>query len=377
MNFRFLFLFLLLAQTAGGQFYIKGRVTDIETELPLKGASVYINNSTKGTFANDNGEFELGPLQPGRYEVVVSFVGYQSKMNMAELKSEGQRISFSLNKKETTLNEVLILSSETRRKYLEIFKNNVLGLSKAAERSVIKNIEEVQFISGKNKDELLSFTDKELEIENPELGYTIYFELLEFYYNKANGQTYFYGYTRFVDWVKDEKTKRKYLHNRRDTYLGSTLHFFRSLLKKELSKEFFSVYQQSAAPKTKINTSQKNGTLTITTNQAQSSNMVNRIMEDSMFHLFSESGFRIYELNIKDGWQISYAKNSELKLELDKKIYMQGQPPNGTISGLRLRENSALVNEKGIVLTPMRLYYDGIWGYERLANMLPDDYETR
>jgi uncharacterized membrane protein YvbJ len=69
----FLLCFSFIQNSFSQQFYIRGRVTDVETQLPIKGASVYINNTTKGSTTNDNGEFEIGPLQPGRYEVVASF----------------------------------------------------------------------------------------------------------------------------------------------------------------------------------------------------------------------------------------------------------------------------------------------------------------
>jgi hypothetical protein len=71
-----------------------------------------------------------------------------------------------------------------------------------------------------------------------------------------------------------------------------------------------------------------------------------------------------------------YSKNTDLKTEIMRKNIMSGQPPTGTISGLRLREEPVLINARGIILTPIRLFYDGIWGYERLANMLPEDYEV-
>ena len=66
-----LLLFSSFTQHIFSQLYIKGRVTDSETQ-PLKGASVYINNTTKGTVTDENGEFQLGPFPPGRYEVVAS-----------------------------------------------------------------------------------------------------------------------------------------------------------------------------------------------------------------------------------------------------------------------------------------------------------------
>jgi len=360
----FLLFFSFVHSGFSQQFYIRGRVTDIETQLPLKGASVYINNTTKGSSTNDNGDFELGPLQPGRYEVVASFVGYDPLLYSAEIRTSSLRISFKIEKKEEILREVLVLSSELRKRYLDIFKKYVIGLSTEAERCQIKNIEEVQFASGETKDEIVAYTEKALVIENPELGYTIHFDLLEFYYNKATTAAYFYGYSRFVDWGKDEKTKKKWIRKRIQAYEGSTVHFFRSLVKKQLTKEGFTVYQLIIAGSKLLSP------------RYQDVQMATKAIEDSMIRIYPDSAYKIYELRVHDGWRIFYEKNTELKLDITRKIMVDGQPPTGTVSGLRLREEPVLINARGIILTPIRLFYDGIWGYERLANMLPEDYEV-
>lgn len=358
-----------------GQLFIKGKVTDDATQSPLKGASVYINNSTRGTNTDENGEFEIGPLEPGRYEVVASYVGYTPLLFTAELINKGVKISFRLDKKETILREVLVLTDETRRQYLEIFKKNVLGLSVAAERSRIKNIDEVQFTTGENKNEIQAYTEKELEIENPELGYTIYFELLDFYFHKTTRSTYFFGYTRFVDWEQNGKTKKRWIKERRDTYFGSTVHFFRSLVKKELSKQGFTAYQLSQPVIPKTDTVKGKNSFTVTIGGGQGMQAASRITEDSMFSIYPDSVFSAYELLLRNGWRIVYNKSTKLKQELMRKTFIGGQMTNATVSGLRFREKPVLVSEKGILLTPMNLFFDGIWGFERLANMLPEDYK--
>jgi len=373
--FRVIFSLLLsfcLINSYSQQFYIKGRVTDEESQLSLKGASVYINNSTKGTVTNDNGEFEIGPLMPGRYEVVASYVGYTALLYSAEIATESKRIIFKLGKKEEVLREVLVLSEELRKRYLEIFKENLLGKSVAAERCQIKNIEEVQFVSGQTKDEILAFTEKELVIENPEFGYTINFELLDFYYNKSSTVNYFFGYTRYVDWGKDEQTKKKWLRKRKQAYNGSTVHFFRSLINKRLGKEGFSVYQLINMQKGK-----KDSMQLISYSQGSNNDFKigARAIEDSMLRIYSDSAYRVYEMRINDGWRIVFSKDTDLKNELMRKNIFLGQPGTGTISGLRLRQTPVLINEKGIILTPVNVFYDGIWAFERLANMLPRDYE--
>ena len=54
---------------------------------------------------------------------------------------------------------------------------------------------------------------------------------------------------------------------------------------------------------------------------------------------------------------------------------LTGQPRSGTFSGLRLNVRPILLDYKGRLLTPLAAYYDGIWAFERLANMLPEDFE--
>jgi hypothetical protein len=72
----------------------------------------------------------------------------------------------------------------------------------------IKNIEEVQFASGETKDEIVAYTEKALVIENPELGYTIHFDLLEFYYNKATTGPIFLAIPALLTGAKMKKQKR-------------------------------------------------------------------------------------------------------------------------------------------------------------------------
>jgi len=109
--FLILLCFLFIQNSFSQQFYIRGRVTDGETQLPLKGASVYINNTTKGSITDNNGDFELGPFEPGRYEVVASYVGYDPVLYQAQIKNLGIRIFFKLEK------------SNLRMLLLEFFNN--------------------------------------------------------------------------------------------------------------------------------------------------------------------------------------------------------------------------------------------------------------
>ncbi len=85
---RLMILFMLLAT---GALYaqnvgeIKGKVYDAETGQPLPGANVYVKlgQMPLGTATDMDGRFTLKPLDPGVYDVHVSFIGYNEFIKQA------------------------------------------------------------------------------------------------------------------------------------------------------------------------------------------------------------------------------------------------------------------------------------------------------
>ncbi|MBX2818657.1 MAG: TonB-dependent receptor [Rhodothermaceae bacterium] len=76
---------------------ISGYVED-ETEAPLPGATVYLQNTTLGATTNADGFFTIPGVTPGTYNLVASFVGFESqtKFNI-QVKSVGNQLySFTL-----------------------------------------------------------------------------------------------------------------------------------------------------------------------------------------------------------------------------------------------------------------------------------------
>lgn len=358
---------LLFAQS----YFIKGVVIDGDSRQPLANSSVFINNTTNGTVTNAAGEFQLGPLAPGEYEVVASFVGYHNLLYVANLKSASLRIVFEMGKKEQQMRELLILPSETRMRYLDIFKRTLLGQTVAAERAKIKNLKDVQFAAGGNSNEIIAYCDTSLVVDNPELGYVVNFDLVDFYFNRATGESRFFGYTRFFDKDTDGETKRKWARRRKQTYEGSSMHFFRSLVNKNLIQDGFSmqnVYRKEMKRETT--------TIVIGRSGSNSMDMAVPVIEDSVLHLYSDSGYRIYQLKVADWLRVVYHKSTSLKNEITKNRIITGQLKDMTVTGIRPIKPPVpiLIDYRGRLLTAMSFYYDGIWMYERLANMLPEDY---
>lgn len=70
-----LYSFQLNAQTG----IIKGRVYDALNNEPILFGNVIIKGSTKGTTTDENGNYEITNLEPGLYNLEVSYIGYKTK----------------------------------------------------------------------------------------------------------------------------------------------------------------------------------------------------------------------------------------------------------------------------------------------------------
>ena len=88
---------------------ISGYVED-ETEAPLPGATVYLQNTTLGATTNTDGYFTITGVPPGTYNLVASFVGFdsQTKFNI-QVKSVGNQLySFTLTEATQLLEGVVV-----------------------------------------------------------------------------------------------------------------------------------------------------------------------------------------------------------------------------------------------------------------------------
>ena len=73
-----LFIFtVLISQAQSGK--IVGKIIDGKTGETLPGATVLIEGTTKGVSSDFDGNFTLGGLQPGKYNLVASYITYDNK----------------------------------------------------------------------------------------------------------------------------------------------------------------------------------------------------------------------------------------------------------------------------------------------------------
>ena len=106
---RSIWIAILLAIYVSGthaQFELTGTVKDDEGQ-PLIGANVYIEKTFQGAITDIDGHFAIRNLQVGNYQVMASFVGYETGSESIDLQGNLD-LSFELNRTTFMAEEVIV-----------------------------------------------------------------------------------------------------------------------------------------------------------------------------------------------------------------------------------------------------------------------------
>jgi len=105
-------LFLsFLAFSQDKYFIIKGTVLDEKTRQPMAGASVFCQNTTKGTTSNNEGGFYMR-LPNGGYDLVVSYTSYETKVTRISNGNKGNdSLIIELKQQDKNMGEVVVAGS--------------------------------------------------------------------------------------------------------------------------------------------------------------------------------------------------------------------------------------------------------------------------
>jgi hypothetical protein len=129
-----------------------------------------------------------------------------------------------------------------RKVNLRTFRDEFLGNTGNALTCEIENEEDIGFNYGKDWDTLKAFAKKPIIIHNKALGYTVTYFLDKFEYYRESKSFFFRGSIMFKeDLITDETQKQAVERRRQNTYLGSRMHFFRSLWTNQLDQTGFVV----------------------------------------------------------------------------------------------------------------------------------------
>ncbi|MBY0433821.1 MAG: carboxypeptidase-like regulatory domain-containing protein, partial [Cyclobacteriaceae bacterium] len=345
-----------LAQT--GQ--ISGKVLDSKTQEPLPFANIFINNTTLGVAADANGQYVLKNVPVGVQEIVFSFVGYESYQTRVSVQ-DGQTLALSVKlvPDDKQLEKVEVTGTRDKKweKQLEKFKKIFIGTDKVAASCTILNPWALEFTESENPldDSFGATASQPLEINNPILGYKIYFYLKSF---SANTKSYsILGNYRFEEMQTTEgSTTLRWMKNRQEVYNGSDRHLFRAMIEGRVKDEGFLLYTDKPG----ANSGFRTATFATELNKS-----VIRFPMENVVTPGSRPGE--FKIALKGRLEVHYTNTNVLK-----RTYRDVPYP---VSWIEATGGSLTVTDKGVVVNSQNLVTSGAMSTARIANMLPLDYE--
>ncbi len=358
-----LVILLFFYTPAYTQITLIGKVVDAITDIPVTNASIYFNNTTIATKTNLQGEFNFTALNFITSALLISSSRYELlvfKPTAVQLKGT-RKFVFKLQAKEPPPQDKIPPTVPLRKRWLEIFYSTVLGISAEAAKSTILNDTSIYFLSASGSNIFFAYADEPLVINNPMLGYKISFDLVEFWYDDATGKSDFVGYCRY----EETGANKKYEKNRKRSYYGSSLHFYRSLVTHQLQQQGFGTFLVKTD-------SVKGRDKTTTTLQEDDLDAFVPVTAQQLLYIDSSNNFSI---RLASRLLVQYYQNPYGKAYLSQNIYVQGVLPTGVESYLSLNTSSVAINNAGALSDAAAISYTGYWNYERIANILPYDYQ--
>lgn len=101
-------LFALAPLYFYAQSTLTGTVVDAETGTPLAQVSVYFPQLEKGTTTDSDGTYTLSQLPEGKYQLVLSYLGYKTHATLLEIGSKDPTFTFQMVPSTIEMDEVIL-----------------------------------------------------------------------------------------------------------------------------------------------------------------------------------------------------------------------------------------------------------------------------
>lgn len=364
------------AQTSNS---ITGTVVNGVDGKPLPFASVFLSQTTLGDRTTEQGTFTIRNIPNGKYELIVSYLGYEMLVVPVALQDSALRFQLRLQPKVGQLNEVVIRKDPNRERWLAIFKETFLGGSKAAGQCKIVNIDLLNIHYDEKERRLTASSDEALIIENNYLGYRVKYLLAGYVNDFPTRYVLYYGFPQFEEMKpRNSRQRRNWEENRLTAYRGSSMHFMRSLDARSLEAEGFDVHKLvrvernnntakeplDSAPHKLVDNRRVFGT------QYANYLYTGKVSYDSIYHRKPDNSGLI--LHFKNYLQVVYKKEKESFEFASKEGHDRGYPQTSLI---HLFTDTVPVDANGNVEMPTDLVYEGYWGWEKVAEMVPLDFK--
>lgn len=226
---------------------LSGRVLDAKTRQPVPFATVYLNNTSRGTTADENGGYRLTGVPLGSQELIGSSLGYRATRQPLRLTDTRSRaVDLILTPADNSLATVTVTARHNQAwvRQFRQFSRELLGNRPQARQCTILNENALSFSD--EKGHFQAQGSEPLVIENKALGYRLTYTLLHF--DLYRGQMQFAGTSRFEDLTPDnDRQQAQWQANRLKVYRGSLRHLLVSLLTGTQDQEGYTVYRAPLA----------------------------------------------------------------------------------------------------------------------------------
>ncbi|MFC2126398.1 carboxypeptidase-like regulatory domain-containing protein, partial [Bacteroidota bacterium] len=185
---------------------MSGKIVDLNTNVPVEFAHVFLSNTTYGKTSDGSGRFYMDNLPAEEFILVVSIVGYETfsgKVNLTEMNI--QNLLIKLKPKIVELEGVSVTGKTDKKwnRLYNIFKREFVGETINSKDCEIKNPWVVEFTKKSNNNNISVVVSKPIIIINRSLGYKVTYYLEEFTY--SGGNIRFYGFTIFEFLIPADK----------------------------------------------------------------------------------------------------------------------------------------------------------------------------
>ena len=230
---------------------LSGSVRDSASGNPLAGVSVFLNSTSKGTVTRADGSFVLPGIPPGRYQMIISAIGYETIVLEISSRNLPPALKIALRVKAAELEAFTVepYMKDGWQRFGKFFLDNFIGTTDNASSCSIKNRNVLRFHFYKKSNKMSVTATDPLIIENKALGYDLEYRLERFVVDYSSNIVSYYGYPLFREMTADfSSTQQKWEERRRLAYMGSLMHFMRTLYKNQLQSEGFIVEHEINVP---------------------------------------------------------------------------------------------------------------------------------
>jgi hypothetical protein len=392
-----LLLFLLaLPGLALGQGRLTGVVQDSATHQPLAFASVFLANTTLGATTTEQGTFDFPKVPAGTYDVVGSYVGYRlGKQSITVGKAAAsQQVTILLGSSGPQLGEVVVEANPHREEDFKKFTSFFLGESTFSRQCKITNPKDIVVYTNDSTKELTAAAKNFVQVENQALGYRLKYFGMFFTYNPETEFVAFSGQPVFEEMTpRDAAQQQQWETNRAVAYVGSFAHFLRSVYTNSLKANNFFTQQIRITPNPRFARLERLQRRPASSLSAAERDSLRRL--DNMQPVFAtlypaarpiDSLRRVApdgrtflrftgELQVTHFNEAPDANYDAPMATLGPEPRKQPYPTKRQVSRIRLQVPEAEIRPNGTLRNPADVSTGEYWGFEKVGEFLPLDYQ--